>query len=94
MFNRDCRRTFDLKQEARLRWTRDRSRVNWDKFVHYQRRASKVYAEAVRQFSVGSWDVLMNAKCPHKWWSTLKSVVFGLSSDSSLLPLIWGWSGL
>ena len=30
----------------------------------------------------------MNAKCPHKWWSTLKSAVFGSSSDSSLPPLI------
>ena len=26
-----------------------------------------VYAEAIRQFSVRSWDVLMNAQCPHKW---------------------------
>ena len=31
----------------------------------------------------------MNAQCPHKWWSTLKSAVFGSSSDSSL-PLIGG----
>ena len=33
-FNDDCRRAFDLKQKAHLRWTRDRSRVNWDEFVH------------------------------------------------------------
>ena len=49
----------------------------------YQRRA-----EAMRQFSVGSQDVLMNSQCPHKWWSTLKSAVFCSSSDSSLPPLI------
>ena len=36
----------------------------------------------------GSWDVLMNAQSPHKWWSTLKSAVFGLSS--SLPPLVGG----
>ena len=29
-----CRRAFDSKQEAHLRWTRDRSRVNWEEFVH------------------------------------------------------------
>ena len=58
-----------------LRWPRDSSRVNWDEFVHYQRRASAVYAEAMRQFSVRSRDVLMNAQCPHKWWSILKSAV-------------------
>ena len=47
-----------------------------------------MYAEAMRQFSVSSLDVLMNYQCPHKWWSTLKSAVFGSSSDSSLPPII------
>ena len=87
-FNDDCRLAFNIKQGAHLQWTRDRSRVNLDEFVHYQRRANAVYAEAMRQFSVRSRDVLTNAQCPHKWWSSLKSAVFGSSSDSSLLPLI------
>ena len=30
-------------------------------------------------------DVLMNVQSPHKWWSTLKSEVFG--SSLSLPPL-------
>ena len=30
----------------------------------------------------------MNTQYPHKWWSTLKSVVFGSRSDSSLPPHI------
>ena len=68
LFNDDCRLAFDIKQAAHLRWTHNRSRVNWDEFAHYQRRANAVYAEAMRQFSVGSRDVLMNAQCPHKWW--------------------------
>ena len=34
----------------------------------------------------------MNAQSPHKWWSTLKSPVFGLSS--SLPPLVGGGGGL
>ena len=53
-----------------------------------------VYAEAVRQFSVRSRDVQMNAQCSHKWWSTLKSAVFGSSSESSLPPLIGASGGL
>ena len=93
LFNDDCRRAFDLKQEAHLRWTHDRPLVNLHEFVHYQRRANAVYAEAMRKFSVRSRDVLMNALCPHKWWSTLKSAVFGSSLDSSLPPLI-GVGGL
>ena len=87
LFDDDCRLAFDIKQGAHLRCTRDRSRVNWDEFVHYQKRANVVYAEAMRQFSVGSRDVLMNDQCPHKWWSTLKLAVFGSSSDSSILLL-------
>ena len=93
-FNNDCRLAFDIKQEAHLRWTRDRSRVNWDEFVHYQRRANAVYAEAMSQFSVRSRNVLMNGQCPHQWWSTLKSAVFGSSSDSPLPPLIGAGGGL
>ena len=64
-FNDDCMLAFDIKQGAHLRWTRDRSRVNWDKFVHYQRRANAVYTEAMRQFSVRCRDVLMNSQCPY-----------------------------
>ena len=46
------------------------------------------------QFSVRNRDVLMNARCPHKWWSTLKSAVFGSCSDSSLPLLIGAGGGL
>ena len=88
-FNDDSRLAFDIKQGAHLRWTR-----NWDEFVHYQRRANAVYAETMHQFSVRSRDVLINAQCPHKWWSTLKSAVFGSSSDSSPPPLIGAGGGL
>ena len=70
-FNDDSRLVFDIRQVANLRWTRDRSRVNWDECVHNQRRANALYAEAMRQFSVRSRDVLMNAQYPQKWWSTL-----------------------
>ena len=34
----------------------------------------------------------MNAQSPHEWWSTLKSVGFGLSS--SLPPLVGGGGGM
>ena len=48
----------------------------------------------MRQFSVRSRDVLLSAQCPRKWWSTLKSAVFGSSSNSPLPPLIWAGGGL
>ena len=75
-FDDQCRNAFALKQEAHLRWTRDRSRVNREEFVRCQVRANETYSEAKR-FSDRNRDVLMNVQSPHKWWSTLKFAVFG-----------------
>ena len=69
-FDDQCRQAFGLKQEAHLRWTHDRTLVNWEDFVRYQVRANETYSEAKRQFSDGNRDVLMNVQSPHKWWST------------------------
>ena len=81
-----------LKQEAHLRWTRDCSRVDWDEFVHSLVRANETYSEAKRQFSDRNRDVLINFQFPYKWWSTIKSTVFG--SSSSLPPLVSEGGGL
>ena len=51
-------------------------------------RDNETYSEGKRQFSARNRDVLRNSQSPHKWWSTLKSAVFGLSS--SLPPLVGG----
>ena len=85
-FDDQCRHDFDLKQEAHLRWTRDRSRVNWEEFVHCQVRTKEAYSVAKHLFSIRNKEVLMNAQSPDKWCSTLKSAVFGVSS--SLPPLV------
>ena len=55
-------------------------------------RANETYSEAKRQFSVRNRDVLTNVQSLHKWWSTLKSAVFGLSS--SLPSLVREGGGL
>ena len=91
-FDDQCRRAFDLKQEAHLRWTRDWSRVIWEEFICCHVRANETYSEAKHQFSVRNIDVLMNVQSPHKWWSTLKFAVFGWSL--SLLPLVGPGGGL
>ena len=66
--------------------------MNWQEFVRYQARANETYSEAKRQFSDRKMDVLMNVQSPHKWWSTLKSALFG--SSSALPPLVSEGSGL
>ena len=55
-------------------------------------RANETYSEAKHQFSDRNRAVLMNVQSPHKWWSTLKSAVFGMSS--SLPPLVNEGGGL
>ena len=94
-FDDQCRHALRLKQEAHLRWTRHHSRVNWEEFVRCQVRANETYSVAKRQFSDRNRDVLRNVHSPRKWWSTLKSAVFG--SSSSLPPLVsegaW-WTGV
>ena len=40
-FHDQCRHAFGLKQEAHLRWIRDRTHVNWEEFVYCQARANK-----------------------------------------------------
>ena len=72
MAHDQCRHAFGLRQEAYLRWTRDRTRVNWEKFFHYQVRANETYSEVKHHFSDRNRDVLMNVLSSHKWWSTLK----------------------
>ena len=44
-------------------------------------RDNKTYSEAKCQFSDRNRAVLMNVQSPHKWWSTLRSAVFGTSSS-------------
>ena len=48
-------------------------------------RANETFLEAERQFSDRNWYILVNVLSPHKWWSTLQSVVFGSSSSLPLL---------
>ena len=91
-YDDQCRNAFGLKQEAHLWWTRDRSRVNWEKFVFCQVRVNETYSEAKCQFSDRSRDVLKSVHSPHKWLSTLKSVIF--DSSSSLPPLVSESGGL
>ena len=55
-------------------------------------RANETYSEAKRQFSDRNRAVRMNVQSPHKWWSTLKSAVFGTSS--SLPSLVSEGGGL
>ena len=51
-FDDQYRHAFGLKQEVHLRWTRDRSRVNWEEFVRCQVRANETYSVAKRRLVI------------------------------------------
>ena len=72
-FNDDCRRAFDLKPEAHLRWTRGRSRVNWNEFVHYQRMANVVYMPRLGVSLVSEAGMI--------WWTPSVRMSGGPPSD-------------
>ena len=56
-------------------------------------RANETYPEAKHQFNDRNRDVLMiSSSIIIKWWSTLKSAVFG--SSLSLPPLVSGGGGM
>ena len=48
--------------------------------------AQEVYAFAEREFNHGIKETLLGATQPHKWWSTLKSALFGV--DDGMTPLL------
>ena len=65
LFDDQCRRALGLKKEAHLRWTSDRSFVNWEKFFRCQVRAYVTYSEALQAPDYREkQDGLMHAKPP------------------------------
>ena len=42
-FDDQCRRAFGPEKEAHLRWTLDRSRVNWEESISCQVKANETY---------------------------------------------------
>ena len=58
-FDDQCRHALGLNVEAHLRWTRDRSLVYFEEFVHSQVRANVTCSEAKRQFSKRNRDVFL-----------------------------------
>ena len=85
-FDDACRRAYQMKQEAFSCWSVTRSAHDFQRFKELQRYAKRVYADAEGLFRARSSELLSSSVCPHKWWSTLKSSIFG--AESSIPPLV------
>ena len=85
-FNNDCKRACLEKHEAYNLWKRNRSDFTWNNYVQLRSAAQDVYAAAEREYNSGIKDTLLGALQSHKWWSTLKSALFGI--DDGMPPLL------
>ncbi len=77
-FNVDCRAARDSKQAAYHRWSRLKTRETWEEYTVARAACAAVYRTAENEYITSAKLKLSTASDPHKWWSTMKSVVFGL----------------
>ena len=80
-FNADCRRVSLEKQEAYKLWRRNRSQLTWENYTSLRSEAQRVYASAEKEYNDAIKETLRGTSQPHKWWSSLKSALFGVESS-------------
>ena len=85
-FDEECHTAKRAKEEAYNSWKRNRTRGNYDIYKQMKRAAEQVYDRAKARSHEKQRNALGQSLSPHKWWSQLKSAVFG--PDSNIPPLI------
>ena len=80
-FDNDCKCAFDNKQAAYHLWRRNRSQQHWNNYVALRAEARRIYNAAETSYNSHLQDVLAGATQSHKWWSSLKSSLFGVESN-------------
>ena len=84
-FNDDCRRAFNDKQSAYKLWKRNPTQICWNNYLYSRAEAQRIYSVAETDYNNHLRDVLSGATHPHKWWTALKSSLFG--TESTMPPL-------
>ena len=74
------------KQEAYQLWRGNDSEITWNNYVNLRDFAQETYAAAEKDYNDGVRDTLIGTKNSHKWWSTLKTALFGV--DVAVSPLL------
>ena len=85
-FNDDCRNAYNEKQSAFHLWSNNKSDLCWRNFTRLRAEAQTIYDAAEREYNNSIKETLSSTDQPHKFWSTLKSALFGV--DSSMPPLL------
>ena len=84
-FNEDFVNLFHNKQNACCFWSQNRSFFLWDEDVVHRCHVQSVYNAVLLEYNNRIRESLSTAMHPHKWWSTLKTFLFGV--NSSLPPI-------
>ena len=77
-FNDECKRAYQEKQEAYHLWRSNSTNYTWDNYIRLKAVAQAVYASAEKEYNDSLKDNLLGATQSNKWWSTLKSALFGV----------------
>ena len=85
-FDEECQIAKRAKDEAYNFWKRHRSREAYQVLALRRRVAEQVYSQAQKRLYLRQRSSLAQSLDPSKWWSNLKSAVFG--PDSCIPPLI------
>ena len=85
-FNEDCKWANLAKQEAYQLWKRNCSGITRNNYVNLRNVAQKTYAAAEKEYNDSVRDTLVGTTNSHKWWSTLKTALFGV--DVAVPPLL------
>ena len=85
-FNEDCKRANLARQEAYQLWRGNRSAITWNNYVNLRNAAQETYAAAEKEYNDGVRDTFIGTTNSHKWWSTLKTALFGV--DVAVPPLL------
>ena len=85
-FNEDCKRANLAKQEVDQLWRRNCSDITRNNHANLSNAAQETYAAVGKEYSDSVRDTLTGTTNSHKWWSTLKTALFGV--DVAVPPLL------
>ena len=84
-FNDRCHQAYRDKHAAYNLWASNRTRLCWENYVDMRNTANMIYREAEYNYNAHLRDILAGTSQPHKWWSALKTSLFGI--EPSIPPL-------
>ena len=77
-FNAECKLAYHEKHEAYHLWRSNHSEFLWQNFTEFRSQAQNVYEWADRAYNEGVEEIMLSSSDNYKWWSTLKSSLFGM----------------